>query len=165
MFFSSCSYHLPFSYLSCTHILAGWTSWPDGSLTVSVCFNSWWLAGWLWNSVPCQYHMWSICLSIPCTCCLSLILSFFCLWHLCFSSVACQDSSLCRDKKELFSLFSCHTSKVVISCTFSPFLLLFFLARWWLRQSIGAGSAQGVNCLSSHIARDGRDPHLFGVGV
>ena len=93
--------------------------------------------------------------------CLSFCL-FFGLCHLCFSSTACQESSLCRHKKHFFP-FSLHTSKFVISL--SPFLLLFFLAQWWLRQSVGAGSAQGVNCLSSRIARDGRDPHLFGVGV
>lgn len=39
-----------------------------------------------------------------------------------------------------------------------------FLAHWWICHYFGAGSARGVNCLFSHIARDGRDPHLFGMG-
>lgn len=67
----------------------------------------------------------SVYLSLVHVACLSF--SLFCLWHLCFFSVACQDSSLCRDyKKSTFPPLSCHASKVAIFCTFSPFLLFFF---------------------------------------
>lgn len=59
-------------------------------------------------------------------------------------------------------LFAELKKKALSVCTFSPFLLLFFLAHRWLCQSRGAGSTLGVNCL---IARDGRDPHLLGVGL
>lgn len=65
--------------------------------------------------------------------------------------------------KSIFLLFPLPTSRFVISCTLSQFLL-FYLAVWWHQQSVGDGTTQSANCLSCR-SRDGRDPHLFSVGV
>ncbi len=121
---SVCSFLLPFAFLSCTRILAGWTSWPDGSLTVSVCLNSWW-TGLLascgnFASTTCGP---SVYLSL-CTCCLSLIL-FLCVHHLCVSSTACQNSCFCQDKKSTFtaSLFTPPNLSSPELCLNSVFVL------------------------------------------
>lgn len=95
--------------------LAAWSSWLGGTLTVSVCLNSWWtdlLAGcgnrWL-ASTTCGP---SVYLS-PCTLCQSFILPFFLgPFHLYFSAVTCQGSSFVGMKKLFFVLSShlqiCH---------------------------------------------------------
>lgn len=87
---SSFSYSLPsvcfsppplFSYLSCTHILAGWTSWPDGSLTVSVCLNSGWTSFMAACGIQCLASTTcgpSVYLSLVHVACLSSRVFLFC---------------------------------------------------------------------------------------
>jgi len=122
----------------------GWTGRPDGSLAVSVCFNSWWTG--LLASCGNQWLAKTTCgpsvyLSL-CTGCLSFLC--VCLTHASLQALA--KTLFFVEMKRHFSRFT--PPKFVISCTLSPFLLLFFLAQWRLPQSVGARSVQGVNCPS-----------------
>lgn len=146
-------------------MLAHGTNCLGSSLTVSLCLNSWWtvsLASCGNRQLASTTCGPSVYLSL-CTCCLSLglVQSLVSVSPATFSPAVCQDFLSDLQKKKLFSppLFTPPNLSSPAPCLF------LFLAKWWLRQSVGAASTQGVNCLSSRIARDGRDPHLFGVGM
>lgn len=90
----------------------------------------------------------SICLTIPCICCLPL-------FDLCFSVPATP---------VLHFNFICHTSKVGIFCT--SCLWLFFLACWWFHQSVSC--REFSVCYFSphlHILRWKRVLFMLGVEV
>lgn len=93
----------------------------------------------------------SICLTIPCICCLLL-------FDLCFSVPATP---------ALHFNFCCHTSKVGIFCASS--LWLFFLACWWFHQSVSCREFS-VCYLSLHLHNKMEENVIYvkcggGVGV